>query len=464
MDSVVHQGQAHDSLLKSGSESFWTYVDSVRPSHGAELGFSVAMCGTVVVLVALVLNNELGAQSQLGAYFQHSNCLQVATDSSPEALRSIASAVSAIPDVPFAVKSSLASLAASVQGAVTSAGLVPELAPVRTALQASWAAMRKSDLLPTLPAGGLSLPDLPDIPSLQDIQASALADITTSSLFNGTYTEGQIAAIVSAIIAISVISAATARATQPATVASDAELPTEYDEGAIQRYWSTRPVMMFKRSIETAWLASGFLVGLRLDKLFGEEKKNEKMRARALRLAVDRLGPAYIKIAQALSTRVDLLSPAYYEEIILLQDRVAPFPTPSAMRIMEVRYVSMPSHSACYLPSHHLHTSHSCFLTQMCHEPFATVQNVQEELGGPVSNTFSEVTPAPVASASLGQVYRAKLVGSGEEVAIKVQRPGVLELVALDLVLGRRGLLIANQLFPNVRRFFKPCVLESIDQ
>jgi predicted unusual protein kinase regulating ubiquinone biosynthesis (AarF/ABC1/UbiB family) len=76
---------------------------------------------------------------------------------------------------------------------------------------------------------------------------------------------------------------------------------------------------------------------------------------------------------------------------------------------------------------------------------------VQEELGGPTSQFFSQITAAPVASASLGQVYKATLRGSGEEVAIKVQRPGVLELVALDLVLGRRGLQIANQLFPNVR-------------
>ena len=64
---------------------------------------------------------------------------------------------------------------------------------------------------------------------------------------------------------------------------------------------------------------------------------------------------------------------------------------------------------------------------------------------------FSNITPEPVAAASLGQVYRATLKGTGDEVAIKVQRPGVLELVALDLVLGRRGILIADALFPSVR-------------
>lgn len=57
-----------------------------------------------------------------------------------------------------------------------------------------------------------------------------------------------------------------------------------------------------------------------------------------------------------------------------------------------------------------------------------------------------------MAAASLGQVYKARLRETGEEVALKVQRPGVLELVALDLVLGRRGILIADKLFPRVRR------------
>lgn len=76
---------------------------------------------------------------------------------------------------------------------------------------------------------------------------------------------------------------------------------------------------------------------------------------------------------------------------------------------------------------------------------------MQEELGDKPANVFSNITAEPVAAASLGQVYRATLKSTGEEVAIKVQRPGVLELVALDLVLGRRGIQIADALFPAVR-------------
>ena len=51
-------------------------------------------------------------------------------------------------------------------------------------------------------------------------------------------------------------------------------------------------------------------------------------RAIALRNALERLGPAYVKIAQAVSTRVDLLPPEYLIEIERLQDRVPPFPNP----------------------------------------------------------------------------------------------------------------------------------------
>ena len=58
------------------------------------------------------------------------------------------------------------------------------------------------------------------------------------------------------------------------------------------------------------------------------EAQNEPLRAQQLRIVLERLGPAYVKIAQAVSTRVDILSPAYLMEVELLQDRVPPFPTP----------------------------------------------------------------------------------------------------------------------------------------
>ena len=271
----------------------------------------------------------------------------MATDSGSAALRNVAAAVSKIPEVPTALKDAFASLSASVSSVASSSGLAPDLTPVRRAAQAAWVALRNADIVPQVRLPG-ALPSLPSFdvtspPSLEQVQAAALSDLTTTSLFDGTYSEGQIAAIVSGIVAVAVFTTATAQVTRASATASDAELPTEYNQEAIYRFWSTRPVTMFKRSVETAWLASGFLVGLQLDKLFGEQKKNEKLRARMLRKAVDKLGPAYIKVAQALSTRVDLLSPAYFEEIQKLQDRVAAYPTDQAMAIMEVRSAPTPA-------------------------------------------------------------------------------------------------------------------------
>jgi aarF domain-containing kinase len=77
---------------------------------------------------------------------------------------------------------------------------------------------------------------------------------------------------------------------------------------------------------------------------------------------------------------------------------------------------------------------------------------MQQELGASVSEVFSSISAEPVAAASLGQVYRATLRTSGDVVAVKVQRPGVLELVALDLVLGRKGIEILGALFPDLAR------------
>ena len=68
--------------------------------------------------------------------------------------------------------------------------------------------------------------------------------------------------------------------------------------------------------------------------LAGSLEVNSPQRARQVRLAIERLGPAYIKVAQAVSTRVDILDVNYLMEIERLQDRVPPFPTPAARIVM----------------------------------------------------------------------------------------------------------------------------------
>ncbi len=107
------------------------------------------------------------------------------------------------------------------------------------------------------------------------------------------------------------------------------------------------------------------------------------------------LGPTFIKIGQALGTRADLLPLAYIKELALLQDQVPPFPNGEA---------------------------------------FARIES---ELKRPLTEAFAEIDSEPVASASLGQVYRA-LLHTGEEVAVKVQRPALRERVGFDIAVLAR--------------------------
>ena len=118
----------------------------------------------------------------------------------------------------------------------------------------------------------------------------------------------------------------------------------------------------------------------------------ETTRWERVRLIIEELGPTFIKLAQALSNRADLLPEALIDEFEKLQSNVPPFDTAVARRIIE------------------------------------------EELGRPISEVFSEFDDVTLGSASIGQVHRARLL-TGEEVVVKVQRPGVREKVRSDLAL-----------------------------
>lgn len=174
----------------------------------------------------------------------------------------------------------------------------------------------------------------------------------------------------------------------------------EYSPEANAAYWSTRPVSVMKRMLEVGstlgvWVAAGQIGGT-----------IPKDRADRLREILSQLGPTFIKIGQAVSSRPDTLPPEFLRELEKLQDRLPPFPTDQAFAVME------------------------------------------EDLGRPVSEVFSQISEVPIAAASLGQVYRARLRRDGSEVAVKVQRPGVKTSIALDV-------LVLRQLMVYVKRFRK---------
>jgi ubiquinone biosynthesis protein len=137
----------------------------------------------------------------------------------------------------------------------------------------------------------------------------------------------------------------------------------------------------------------------------GEKEKVEHLsRAERFRLALEELGPTFIKLGQLLSTRADLLPQDFIRELVKLQDEVPAFPFDEARKIVE------------------------------------------GELKRPVDAVFRDVDPEPLAAASIGQVHRARLP-SGEEVAVKVQRPGIRRIVEVDLeILYHLGTLMERHL------------------
>jgi predicted unusual protein kinase regulating ubiquinone biosynthesis (AarF/ABC1/UbiB family) len=167
-----------------------------------------------------------------------------------------------------------------------------------------------------------------------------------------------------------------------------------YDPEAIARYYRWRIWGTGWRVVQILWWLGTFIFGLQRDRWFHQEERHKQLRATQLRQVLTNLGPTFIKVGQALSTRPDLVRKDFLEELTKLQDQLPPFPTSLAMAIIEA------------------------------------------ELDFTPNEIFSVISPAPVAAASLGQVYKARLF-SGEEVAVKVQRPNLRPVLTRDLYLMR---------------------------
>jgi ubiquinone biosynthesis protein len=123
------------------------------------------------------------------------------------------------------------------------------------------------------------------------------------------------------------------------------------------------------------------------------------------RLAIEELGPTFIKLGQILSTRSDLLPPEYQAELVRLQDQAPPVPT-GAIR-----------------------------------------EAIVAELGRPIAEVYASFDDRPLAAASIGQAHAATLP-DGTPVVVKVRRPGVVEQVEEDLAILRQFAAVAGRRWP----------------
>jgi ubiquinone biosynthesis protein len=146
----------------------------------------------------------------------------------------------------------------------------------------------------------------------------------------------------------------------------------------------------------------------------------ERPRGERLRLALQELGPLFVKFGQILSTRRDLLPPDVADELALLQDRVAPFPGAQAR------------------------------------------QRVEAALGRRIDAVYAEFDETPLASASIAQVHAARL-HDGRAVAVKVLRPAIAERVESDLSLLRLIAGLVERWHPNADKLQPRAMVAEIE-
>lgn len=165
-------------------------------------------------------------------------------------------------------------------------------------------------------------------------------------------------------------------------------------------------------------LTSYRMGGRRLLVAAGRHVEPEMSRPVRIRLAIEALGPTFVKFGQALSTRADLLPADVIAELSKLQDAVAPLPPGTGERAIE------------------------------------------EALGRPVGELFASFDPTPLAAASIAQVHRGVLV-SGEAVAIKVRRPGIAPRIESDLAIMTDLAALAERHLPDASLYSLPGLVDE---
>ena len=150
-------------------------------------------------------------------------------------------------------------------------------------------------------------------------------------------------------------------------------------------------------------------------------RSTKRPRAERLRLALEKLGPIFVKFGQMLSTRRDLMPTDIADELAKLQDQVPPFPSAQAIAILEANY------------------------------------------GKPLSEVFQSFESEPVASASVAQVHFAVLP-DGRNAAVKILRPGITSIIEHDIALLKVAAELMEWLWSDGRRLKPKLVVNEFEK
>lgn len=160
---------------------------------------------------------------------------------------------------------------------------------------------------------------------------------------------------------------------------------------------------------------------LTLRRFFRRKDDNARSRAERARMAIEELGVTFIKFGQVLSTRVDLLPPDWASEFKKLQDDVTPFPYEEAVKVIE------------------------------------------KDLKSPIDGIFADFEKKPCASASISQVHFAKTL-DGEDVAVKVRRPGIEKTIEADLAILYTLAALIEKYIPSMRRYEPTTIVNQFER
>jgi ubiquinone biosynthesis protein len=162
----------------------------------------------------------------------------------------------------------------------------------------------------------------------------------------------------------------------------------------IRRYRTILGVLMkygFGHFIEQLNIDYYLELGKRIITLGKADKTLERLtQPQRLRMAMEELGPTFIKLGQLLSTRADILPASYISEFRKLQDKIPPVPSAEI------------------------------------------IKHLEDELGAPIDDVFAEFITIPIATASIAQVHLGRLQ-TGEQVALKVRRPRIVQTIETDI-------------------------------